>query len=93
MLRNVRPSHVADIIAGRLSMDQILAVNGIDVKVGHTNDLSRRRPQYRQCEEKEYIKWWRVYPADRRMLAGEYLVPSFSFAHLIQSQSGWLTNC
>jgi hypothetical protein len=51
-------------------------------KLGHTNSLARRCPQYRKCEQDQTHLWLWYYEVDRRYVAGASSL-SFSFSFLI----------
>jgi hypothetical protein len=51
-------------------------------KLGHTNSLARRRPEYRKCEKGQRHLWLWYYEVDRRCVAGASSL-SFSFPFLI----------
>ncbi|KAJ7182284.1 hypothetical protein C8R43DRAFT_940439 [Mycena crocata] len=58
---------------GRISLDVLLDV--LEVKIGHTNSIRRRRRQYRICEKGQVIIWHSFYVVRNRIIA-EHLVHS-----------------
>jgi hypothetical protein len=54
----------------------------LSFKLGHTNSLACRRPQYRKCENGQTHLWLWSYDVDQRYVAGAYLLFfSYSFAY------------
>ncbi|KAJ7086576.1 hypothetical protein C8R44DRAFT_893635 [Mycena epipterygia] len=58
--------------AGTLSpadLSPALSPHHFQVKIGHTNDVRRRRPEYRRCAEGQFLHWHAYFPVARRKLA------------------------
>ncbi|KAJ7761565.1 hypothetical protein DFH07DRAFT_957159 [Mycena maculata] len=71
----VADEYVSTFKDGLLTLDELIELDTVRVKVGSTDDMRRRQPEYRRrCEKKgKKIWWWRSFSADRRM-AIEHMV-------------------
>ncbi|KAJ7117829.1 hypothetical protein C8R44DRAFT_738702 [Mycena epipterygia] len=66
------PRLLAPYRAGSLSaadLSPLLNPQNFQLKIGHTNDVRRRRPEYRRCAEGQFLHWHAYFPVPKRKLA------------------------